>query len=127
MHFQAAMGAKPRTNAAMMANHRQALVSVIANGVEHTLALTAAAPNTLGLIQNHTAALSGLERIGRANLGALGLAAGMTDYRDKAPRKPSASPYANTAFLQRVVLPINSRANQHARKTANALAHLVCF
>jgi len=110
-----------------MADDRLFQIFVKIHRLRHADRFAAPASDTLFCIQIDAAALSDGERPRRAHFCARGLAAAVTDRFDEFSRKPAVCANFDAAFLNGVILPVDSGADEHARKTADTFGHVVCF
>jgi hypothetical protein len=97
------------------------------NRLYHTGILAPAAAYALVNIKQYAAPLALSERVGRADFRAGRIGARMANRGDKLPRQPSACAHVDTAFFNRVILPVQSGTNQHTRKTPDTFVHLIRF
>jgi len=116
-------------NTAVLADNRRSVLARKENGVHHAGIGAFPAPNAFFFVKDNAAARSILKRAGRTDNGAGAfVVAGQTVNSDKpAGFKPSERSHLDRAFIVGVALPISARANALARKTADALVHIIRF
>jgi len=124
-HHKTVVRAESRAYPAVTADDRSLRLLVEIDGADRAGRHASAAAEAFFRVQQHAAALAGLQRVGGADLGARRLAARLADNRDETPFQASACAYLDAAFFNGMVSPVDCRACQHARKAPQAFIHFL--